>query len=329
MSEATGEKINTETSFTVSIDTTLRFVLLLAVFTISMVVGALYTGGDQLTYTKVYDQIGPMDLVEAFTFYTFWLTSVEIIHFLVIWLASSYIPKIFLFSLINTFFSYLVIRVFDIHKVHFLVTSTFLLTNFYMYVLFFAAERLKFGFILLALGLCIQSHKKLKYTAFFLSITAHFQMLVVILPKLFQMTFRSIIYTLKSGRFKKAVLLIFIPLIFILLVAPNILLKVESYSNSSREITTFIPMLLVFILSLFYVPKYTDLVDILLIFFPLFIAVYIIGGDRVNMIGYMYFLSYALKYNHGINIGILITGIYFLGKNVIFLTNVIQMGRGF
>ena len=66
-----------------------------------------------------------------------------------------------------------------------------------------------------------------------------------------------------------------------------------------------------------------------MIFFPLFIAVFLIGGERVNMIGYFVFLYYALPINKGFNFGVLLTSAYFLAASFGFTINIIEHGDGF
>lgn len=69
--------------------------------------------------------------------------------------------------------------------------------------------------------------------------------------------------------------------------------------------------------------------QVFLIFIPLFGAVYFLGGERVNMMGYFVFLFYALQHKRGFNLGILATSAYFLYVNIIFVDNIIKHGEGF
>ena len=299
------------------------------VFAISMVLGSLYTGGDQRIYTAVYNEIGSMGLIEAYAFYQFWLTSIEIIHFLFVWLLSGYIGKVFLFSALNTFFAGLIIRLFDSLKVNFLVTAFFLLTNFYLYVLFFAAERLKLGFILLLLSLVIRASKKLKITLVFMSLTAHLQMLLVVAPKVFETALSTLVRLLKVQRFKPIYLLILVPFLLTPLILDYLIQKAQAYSITQQSIFDYMRISIFLLLSLWYAPKGYSARRIFIIFFPLFICVFFVGGDRINMIGYLYFLMFALEHNNGLNMGILITSMYFFVKTIIFVNNIIQSSTGF
>ena len=64
-------------------------------------------------------------------------------------------------------------------------------------------------------------------------------------------------------------------------------------------------------------------------FLPLFVAIYLVGGDRVNMIGYIFSMYYCLPYRSGFNFGVLITSIYFLYANLNFVNNILLYGNGF
>jgi hypothetical protein len=79
-------------------------------------------------------------------------------------------------------------------------------------------------------------------------------------------------------------------------------------------------------LTLWYAKKKKEVV---LIFIPLFVSVYLIGGERVNMMGYFVFLYYVLPIKKGFNMGILTTSAYFLYVTYMFMINVIEYGDGF
>ena len=59
------------------------------------------------------------------------------------------------------------------------------------------------------------------------------------------------------------------------------------------------------------------------------IAVFMVGGDRVNIFGYFAFLYYGLQIRRGWNFGVLATSLYFTYSSIGFLINVFQLGDGF
>ena len=213
-------------------------------------------------------------------------------------------------------------------KVNFLVTCTFLLTNYYLYVLFFAAERLKFGYFFLVLALCIQSGRVLKNSFLFISMAAHFQMILVYAPKVFEISIASLVRLLKAQRFNPRSIGFLLPLLFLPLIGDVLLAKLQAYDYEG-SIMDYARISFFFILTLWYAAKEKSLKSAIIIFIPLYISIYFVSGDRINMIAYTYFLYFALRYKNGLNIGVFITSIYFFGKTVIFLSSINQFGHGF
>lgn len=307
---------------------TSRCLLLITVFAISMTVGALYTEGDQYNYGRVYDAIGSLTLAEAFVFYTQSLSSIEIVHFLFIWLLSGLISKVLLFSFANVFLAFLVIRYFDFLKVNFFVSAFFVLTNFYVYVLFFAAERLKFGFIILLLGLLISYSKRLRNTICIASIFGHFQMLIVLAPRIFELAVLSLVRLFHFQKFNFQVLYLVLVGCIGFFFLDAFAAKFEAY-NRETLLIDFLRISLFLTLALWYSIKRRLMLNVILQFTPLLVAVYLLGGDRVNMIAYIYFLAYGLTYRNGLNMGVFLTSIYFFGKTIFFLNSINEFGHGF
>ena len=162
------------------LDFFLRRLLLFSVFIISIVLGNFYSNGDQIFYNIVYEGVSGKNFTDAYLLYFFHIQSVELVHFFLIWAVSSLgINKIFFMAICNTLLANLVIIFFDRLKVNFLVTSIFILTNFYFYVLLFAAERLKFGFIFFLIAILYQENFFYKIFFLILSALSHLQIIIV------------------------------------------------------------------------------------------------------------------------------------------------------
>jgi len=306
-----------------------RILLLFASFGISVILGGLYTGGDQIIYSRVYEKIGSFEIFDAYQYYTKYLTSKEIAHFLVIWTLSNSISKLLLFSLLNTFMSALIIRFFDSLNVNFFVTLTFVLSNFYLYVLFFAAEKLKFGFIIMLLGLLMTFKGKIKNSLIAMSVLGHFQMIIVIAPILFQNMSRSLMHFFLTLRLNRTVLYIVFGILFLLFfVFDHLYARFQAY-NRPTNVEDFLRISIFFILTFWYTYRTHSSNNVFLIFIPLFFAIYLLGDDRINMIGYLYFLVAALQYKQGLNFGILISTIYFAVKTIFFIESIVRVGHGF
>jgi hypothetical protein len=318
--------------FSKNVSILIRYILLAVIFSISLVVGFFHTSGDQLNYTNVYNNIGSYELIPALVYYRFHLNSLELVHFLFIYLLSEFFNKVLLFSIVNTFFASLVIKYFDKLQVSLLVTASFLLTNFYIYVLFFTAERLKFGILILLIGLCLKSGSKLKHITIFSSIFGHAQTVLILAPIVFEDGISRLFKLLKTSRLKWSTFLFIIPLALAPFVLDYAIYKFQSYRDSNMDnltIFSFVRVTLFFLLTAFYANKVESISKAFIIFIPLFFMVYFIGGDRVNMIAYMYFLYFALRYKNGLNLGILVTTLYFSWKTLLFLISVSIYGNGF
>jgi hypothetical protein len=105
--------------------------------------------------------------------------------------------------------------------------------------------------------------------------------------------------------------------------------KSINYTNLTSSNTSWkdiIKPLLFLVASLIYAKNKTK---IIYIFLPLIRAAFIVGDSRVNIFCFFVFLYAALPVKKGLNLGILVTSIYFLLKNYFFLAQVFKYGNGF
>ena len=318
---------NNNNFLSLSLKTFLRGFVLLLVFLISVFLGNLYIEGDQTVYIRTYNGIPDYSFFDAYLFYTFNISSIEIIHFVIVWLASNLgIEKVIFMSGCNTLIAGLIIKIFDKMNVSFAITALFILTNFYIYVIFFAAERLKFGILFFLLCVIYRKRRYLYPLLLIASILSHLQMLILFSCKAFELfitEIQNIIFTFKL----KWSLLLPLPIILVglLFLQNSIFEKILVYANAN-SIFDFLRIIIFFLISIFYAKDKNEPV---LYFVPLFVAIYFVGGDRVNMIGYIVSLYYCLPYRRGINLGMLITSFYFLYMNIDFVFRVIEYGNGF
>ncbi len=306
----------------------INLIIVAIVFVLSISISPYYTHGDQYHYRKVYEGLQGLSLFDGFIFYTLNLDSKEVVHFFFSWVGSNQgIDKDLLMALSNSFLAYGIIVLLRKWKVSIFIISLLLLSNFYFYVLYFSAERLKFGFIFL-----IFSFAYIRYSYIFsiLSIVSHAQMLIVYLSILFNVIIKNIINTIRVKYIKKSFLYILVVSMIIFSIVfyylgTHIAAKFEHY-RGEHNISELLKIFVFFIFSLWYSKNRKE---VLFLFLPLFMAVLLIGGERVNMIGYFVFLYYALPVKKGFNIGIISTSVYFLFASVGFTINVLEYGDGF
>ncbi|MBD3842601.1 MAG: hypothetical protein IE909_12095, partial [Campylobacterales bacterium] len=305
-----------------------NFVLVAIVFILSISMSPYYIDGDQYHYRKVYEGLQGLSLLDGFVFYTLNLDSKEVVHFFLSWLGSNQgVDKDLLMAFSNSFLAYGTIMLLRKWKVSIFIIALLLLTNFYFYVLYFAAERLKFGFIFLTFSLL---YIRYFYIFSVLSVIAHIQMSIVYLSMLFNIILKHITDTIRFKYIKKSFLYI---LVFLMIILPIIFFylgthftaKFEHYSGE-HNLFELSKIFIFFIFSLWYSKNRKE---VIFLFLPLLMAVYLIGGERVNMIGYFVFLYYALPVKKGFNIGIIATSVYFLFASVGFTINILEYGNGF
>ena len=302
--------------------------LLTMVWVISFVLGNLYTDGDQVIYTYLYDGVRGSDIVGGFSFYRSNIHSVELLHYLFNWIGSNLgIEKVVFYSFVNTFLALYFLLLFRKWNVSFYIIAIILLTNFYLYVLYFSAERLKLGVIFFLLSFIY-----VRYSFYFsiLSILSHFQLIIIyisiIFNKLFVILFGALVkFKVKYSELRLISLSVVIFLLVVFVFSGHLISKFDAYYKL-RGVEEIFKISVFFAFSLWYSK---NKLQVILIFIPIIGAVYFLGGERVNMMGYFVFLFYALQKKRGINLGVLVTSAYFFYKNIVFVDNIIMYGEGF
>lgn len=307
----------------------------LCVFVLTLIVAPYYLGGDQRTYIVVYDKLFKLNFQEGFEFYTQTLTSKEYVHYSIIWLASGLgVDKNLVMAVSNAVLAYFAMRVFEKWRVSIFVAITIILTNYYMLVLYFAAERLKFGFLFLVISMLYIRKNNRFYMLAGLAIFAHAQVLLLYVSMLFAQLSMFVARFFKTFQF--SIKKIFI---FMIVLAPIAYFLAEYILDKSAKYATgdafgagvglkidFTRIVLLLMLSLWYSKNKKETV---LLFIPLMVAVSVVGGDRVNMMAYFVFLYYGLQCKNGLNFGVLISTAYFALKSYGFVADIIRYGDGF
>ena len=299
------------------------------VFLLSILIMPFYTESDQSVYRKVYEALPGFSLTEGFSFYSRSLSSKEFVHFFLSWVASHFIGKDLFIAFSNAILAYITMSLFLRWKASVTIAFSLLLTNFYFLVLYFAAERLKFGFIFLVLSMIYIDQIKRFYVFAVLALISHVSVVIMYISTLFNVFVKRISKLFRTGKVSKWELLVtpflFLPL---LLVKNQILSKFMIFNQYFRG-ESLLEMGKVFVfllLSLLYSKKKSETI---ILFLPIIVAVFLLGGFRVNLFGYFIFLYYGLQFRGGWNFGVLATSVYFAYSSIIFLINIIQHGYGF
>lgn len=292
------------------------------VFLISYLLLGLYEYGDQVHYRKFYNDIKGYNFLEAYVMGYFYLTSFEPISIFILWSGSNLgIEKDIYISLLNSILAISVLRLCIIYEVKWYIIIL-LLSNYYLFVLYTGAERLKISFIIIVFSLIVSNRKV--SNLIYLSPLAHLQSMVLIVPK-FLSDFQKSNLKRISSLFRNIFLFgIFASIIFFL--KDGLIEKFSEYYSSSWNFLEIIQLLILMTVYFIITKK---LKESLLIFIPLFFIAIILGNERVNMIGFVlatFLLMRNYKLNHPLYILLLF---YFVVKSYFFINNIIFYGDGF
>lgn len=297
-------------------------------FILSILLLPLYTDGDQAHYIRAYEGMRNLDLLDAFFYFKNELGSSEPVVFLIYYIASPFLSKVLLVSFSNAVLGYCLGYLIARSRATPLVYPLFFL-NFYLLVLLFSAERLKFGIIFLGLYLIGKRFKN--FFAIF-SILSHSQTLIILVSVFFARFGEKISEIAKKMvSLKGAIYLVIGASIIYLTLGDHIATKLTAYSSTNSKIEKGFPAMikpLIFIaLSLFYCKR--DYGKGILLGFPMLIAAYFLGAERIAIFSYAVFIYFAINFHRGLNAGVILTSIYFSYQGAGYVQKIINYGNGF
>lgn len=290
-------------------------------FFISYLLSPYHYGGDQAHYTRVYDDIFGLDLLAANIAYISIIDSKEIIHFIVIWIGSNLgISKLLLMSAANALLYFLLMKLFLSMRVSGLVALFVILTNYYIFTLFFTLEKLKFAIIFILIAILMMRKGKFYSGYLFASVLSHFQALI------FPISFFAASIASRSGvKISKSIYVLFFYLLSLSFFVSigyffrdQILSKFSYYATGSvyESVENVIRAIFFMILTLIMSKNRKQTY---FLFAPLIVMIAFVGGDRLNMIAYFFFLFYALQYHAGVSYILLLTSLYMLIKSILYI----------
>ncbi len=282
----------------------------------------LYEFGDQVHYRKFYLNINEVSFVEAFIMAALYIDSFEPVYVFIMWIGSIFeIPKDLYISFFNALLAISLIKLCELYKVKWFIILL-LLSNFYLLVLFTGAERLKFAYLIIIISFIY--NKKYIKNLFYISPLAHLQSTIFIAPKIISLLYETNFKKISNILRNIIIVCFFIGLFYFL--KDGLIGKFINYYNASWDISQTFQL---FILFLVYILITKKLKSSFLIFIPLFFLAIIIGGERVNMIGFTFVTFLLMKSNklhHPLYVALLV---YFVFKSISFLSNILNYGDGF
>lgn len=301
------------------------------VFFGSLVLAGFYTEADQAAYHSAYNILPGMGWETGQLAYESAVSSAERVHYIVSLLGSTLeIDKDLLMSVCNGILAAYSMKLFLAWGADIRIAAAIVATNFYVFVLYFSAERLKFGVLFLVLAFLSTGKPVRMFVFSFMSVWSHFSMFPVWLGAWLS----GFIAKVEKGELRPRSILLKFALPAALVAVgigfkSNYLLwKLSIYlaGRESLSFTSLVPVLILLGFSCFYARR---LFGPVLSFLPVMVGIAILGGSRLNMLGYFIFLYYGLRANGGLNVGVIATLVYLAYKSFRLVSNIIVHGHGF
>lgn len=285
-----------------------------------------YFGGDQQFYNKFYGGISGYGLFDGFIFYNNSLGTKEPFYYLIVYFFSGWTDRVFFVSLANSLLAFLIYR--NIVRLRVVPLYYFLIFfNFYILVLFFSAERLKFGVLFFLLAL--EYKREVRLVFFLLAVLTHVQViflvvavqaanLIIFFKLLARLSLRASYLHLLFGLFALSFVGYFLK--------DHIISKLQFYSAVLDISSILKPMFFLF-WALLYAKNRR--VECFLAALPMVFASFFIGDERVNIFMYFLFSYYAFQFKKGVNFPSLMFAIYYTFTGCTFLYLFYNYGDGF
>lgn len=286
-----------------------------------------YVDGDQVHYLYVYENLWKLNFLDAYEEYIRSLSSLELPYFLLIYLLGGYIDREIYLAASNVILIILAFKLLKKLGSYNTVAIFFLLTNFYFFVLYIPAERLKFAFIFLFLGLILfyNGKKKLSISFLIISSLTHVSLIILFVPFILKESWPVI-----KKRPIIAFVFIIILLIFLIFLSQHLISKFMSYSALGGNLSDVLKVVLLMFFSIFSMTKRkSNIPFVVLSFFWIGICVFILGGSRVNMLAFFLFIFFSIGYKKGLNVYVMSLLIYFSYASYNFVDTAIQYGDAF
>lgn len=298
--------------------------ILIITFILSIYVSPFHIHGDQEHYTEAYYSINNLPITEGWLVYKNIIYTSEPIHFFIVWLFSSLgFEKNVIMAFFNCLLAILFAKFLLKKKYNILLIFLIYFSNYYLFTMFFTLERTKFAFIFLLAALL--TNKKI---FLLLSVFTHSIMLFPIFGFLSSKYLNFISINKNNllsnadkatSKIKIAGFILFCSLIYVYL-GDHLISKFNSYAFIGFEIYQIIIIFFLTIISA------SNKSEVFIFYFFIMISIIILGGDRLNMLGYFAFLYYRdsplSRYKYLIFIPIS----YFFIKTILYLNMIITTG---
>jgi len=296
----------------------------------SVYVFDFYYAGDQVIYSRFYNESIGLNLFETYLFQQGMLGASEPGYALLIYATNGYFEKSTLMSLSNALLSILLLYSLRGRR-GLWVLFFFFIFNYYISVLFFSAERLKFATILALIVLNMKG-SNLKNLLLLTPAFFHFQYLLILPIIYFSINRKELNRVLITLKFKFTYLkfIVFIFTIICLLVLINLFMaaltaKFIAYAGMPN-VGDLIRAALI---SIFLIATSKEKIISLIVAAYFIILILLLGTERIIILEVAYIFATIRLTNVYLYAAFLLIGTYFIIKTIQFYIYVSQCGTGF
>lgn len=287
----------------------------------------MYVLGDRSYYIDFFNSIEFVDLSEVSEIQYSKTGSREPIYGFLMWIASGSIDNIVYISIFNSLLIFLMGYMAIIYRLNVIVYPLYF-TNFYLLVVMTGAERLKFSLIFLLLFICVK--RNIRYAFLVCAPAAHIQTVIIYITLIAPtIMFKSSNLINNNVKYKKLIRNLILAaslamlLMFVILYQDYIVNKALAYMDSENNILMISSLVIASAIT--FRKNFVPTISLL----PLIFAVLILGGSRVNMIGFVVYFYYVVTLRKSLDPAFLVIMMYLSFKSIGFVDNIIQTGNGF
>lgn len=305
----------------------------ISIFVFNYITIGFYVNGDQEYYRLFYESVSNENFSNVLISAKNIIGSSEIIYPYLIFIVSNLqLDKDIFIASVNLLLIIL-LYISTRNSNNRYILFIFLVFSFYFLVLYFAAERLKFGFLFCFFAIFFFNNKLYKLLFIILSLLSHFQMLIFwygYLLFILVSFFKKINTKIKIKSF-----LLIIPLIALIISSQYLIdinglinkIKAYAFIASGEEFFTYLKAFILFFVIFLSTRKYKA--NHIFLFLSMLPFYFLFGGDRLNMVYFMLAIIFLLKEKKINYIYIYILLFYYLIKGLFFIFQIYTTGTGF
>lgn len=305
----------------------LAFIFLIT-FVFSFILAPFHVEGDQVHYFHAYEAMAGLGLIDAFNKYQTIIFTVEPIHFFIIWFFSNLgVEKNLLMAFANAILAVLFAKYLRLKGAGILLLLWIVFTTYYLHAMFFTLERTKFAVIFLLFFL-LTFHRwwlllaVLTHSMFLIPVA-----LVTIGKNIFTVHRHAHNMLTKKSTNYLFNLLCAAVILFILIqiLGVHLQYKFFAYFNKYASIGAFdLLPLVIFCAATFMTCK--DKKNVLFFYSSLLILSVLLGGTRIDMIGFFGYLYFSNFGHQVFKFSIFLFGAYFLYLSWMYILNIYHYG---